>query len=149
MNLSRIGFLSIFKSHVQKTKTGLWDRLECSGNHPVVYYLIKLEYLLTSYIRVCSVNKPAKTTLSHIRVTIIGKEEGRRHLEGKKKTKKNPNKQKKKKNLLLLLFFFFFTWMSQSAIIFEDRVHLLSVKHVIKSEKTEAKFLTFYRWLRL
>lgn len=108
MNLSRIGFLSIFKSHVQKTKTGLWDRLECSGNHPVVYYLIKLEYLLTSYIRVCSVNKPAKTTLSHIRVTIIGKEEGRRHLEGKKKTKKNPNKQKKKKLTSVTIFLFLY-----------------------------------------
>lgn len=73
-----------------------------------MYYLIKLEYLLTSYIRVCSVNKPAKTTLSHIRVTIIGKEEGRRHLEGKKKTKKNPNKQKKKKLTSVTIFLFLY-----------------------------------------
>lgn len=100
MHLSRIGFLNIFEVHVQKTQKLDFDRLECPGNRPCVCVcvclLVKLEHLLTSYVCVCAVSRPAQTILPHIRATIIGK---RREEDTWKisKTKEKQNKIKKKK----------------------------------------------------
>lgn len=43
-----------------------------------MYHLVKLEHLLTSYVCVCAASRPAETVLPHIRVTIVGKEGGKK-----------------------------------------------------------------------
>ena len=68
-----------------------------------MYHLVKLEHLLTSYVRVCAARKPAETILPHISVTIIGK----RRKEDTLKVLKKKKKEEKENHFGCC----FFTWI--------------------------------------